>query len=103
MLLHFIAGTNSISELKKSTSVIPYFSFNMFNIFNLTFSDTSASYGMLPINRFRSSPDTPSFSFFSICSCAKCGSKSVIVNIGSSSLSPIFILIFSPLDFTITP
>ena len=36
------AGTNSISELKKSTSVIPYFSFNIFNIFNFTFSLTSS-------------------------------------------------------------
>ena len=41
--------------------------------------------------------------FLQPCSCAKCGSKSVIVNIGSSSFSPIVISIFSPFVFAITP
>ena len=103
ILLHFIAGTSSNSELKKSSSVIPYFLFNMSKTFNLTASGTSAEYGILPINKFKSSPSIPFFNFFSIWSCAKCGNKSVIVNIGSSSFSPIFISIFSPLFFTITP
>ena len=110
------AGTNSNSALNKSDSVIPYFRFNKCNIFNFTFSLTLHCFllfspssllqhenGMLPIRSFKSSPSTPFFSFFSIWSCAKCGSKSVIVNIGSVSFSPISISIFSPFVLTITP
>ena len=103
-LLALNAGITSISELDKSASVIPYFWFNIFKIFNLTFSLASlSSYGILPINTLKSSPSIPFFSFFSICSWAKCGNKSVIVNIGSFSSSPIFTVIFSPFVFTITP
>ena len=68
-LLHLNAGTNSISALKKSLSTIPYFLFSKFNIFNFTFSEISLqSNGILPINKFRFSPSTPSFNFFCICS-----------------------------------
>ena len=103
IVLHFNAGTISNSELKKSISVIPYFLLKIFKIFNFTLSVVSALYGILPINRFKSSPEIPSFNFFSICSCAKCGNKSVIVNTGSFSSSPTFTYIFSPLAFTTTP
>ena len=103
-LLHFSAGTSSISALKKSFSTMPYFLLIIFNMFSFTFSETFSSlYGMLPINRFKFSPSIPSFSFFSIWSCAKCGNKSVIVNIGSSSFSPMLISTFSPFVFTTTP
>ena len=103
ILLQGIAGTNSNSELVKSTSVIPYFSFKIFKIFSLTASVISLSYGMLPTSKFKSSPSIPFFNFFSIWSWAKCGNKSVIVNIGSVSSSPIFISTFSPFALTITP
>ena len=56
-----------------------------------------------PDNMFNSSPCTPSLNFLSICSLAKCGNRSEIVNIGSSSFSPIDTLIFSPSVFTIVP
>ena len=103
-LLALNSGIISNSELCKSASIIPYFWFNIFKIFNFTFSFAFSSwYGILPTNRFNASPSIPFFNFFSIWSCAKCGNKSVIVNIGSFSSSPIFTVIFSPFGFTITP
>ena len=63
------AGTSSSSELTKSFSVIPYLSFNIFNTFSLILSVVfSSPIGILPINKFKSSPAIPSFNFFSICS-----------------------------------
>ena len=97
-------GTNSNSELVKSISFIPYFLFNIFNMFNFTCSALFPSaYGILPTNNVSDSPSTPLFNFFSICSTAKCGKRSVIVNIGSLSSSPIIISTFSPFGFTTTP
>ena len=102
-VLALYAGTNSNSELAKSSSTIPYLLFNIAKIFSFTLSGISSSKGILPIKRFKSSPFIASFNFKFSCSFAKCGNKSVTVKIGSLSSSPIFTSIFSPFPFTITP
>ena len=59
--------------------------------------------GILPINKAKFSPFMASDTFFCCCSFAKCGNRSVIVNTGSFSFSPIDIVSFSPFAFIITP
>ena len=71
-LLALNAGTSSNSELTKSLSVIPYFSFNIFKIFNFTLWESfSSPKGILPTNKFKFSPGIASLNFLSDCSTAK--------------------------------
>ena len=56
-------------------------------IFSLHFSST-VSLGTEPISTFMPSPLMTSVAFLVICSEARCGSRSVMTNFGSSGLSP---------------
>ena len=97
------AGTISNSADKKSSSSKPYCSFKTCNTYACTPSLSSPLTGRLPIRRSNCSPSTTLAAFFSICSCPKCGNKSVTQNTGSVGLSPMANSTTEPSRFTTTP
>ncbi len=105
----FPAGTISSSAESRSCSSISYVSARILMIFALSasfssFSSSSrCSMGRFPIRRSRLSPVTTSAAFFVICSPARCTSRSVITNTGSSSFSPMLTLTTVPSFLAITP
>ena len=90
----FPEGTISSSAERKSSSSMPYDSERILRIFAFSASFSSfsrsslCSIGWFPIRRSRFSPVTTSVAFFVICSPARCTSRSVMTNTGSSSFSP---------------
>ena len=97
------AGTISNSADIRSSFSISYVSFNSFSICATTASFSSPQSGALPTKISRASPSMTDAAVFSICLDPRCGRRSVIANIGSSSFSPITTLNFVPSFFTTTP
>ena len=84
------AGTAQSSAVSKSHSLMPYFSNRIFMIASFTRSLTlSSSWGQEPRRMLSCSPSTISPAGFFIWFWARWGSRSVMMNDGSSSFSPI--------------
>ena len=92
--------------MSRMPAMTPSLAFSLFSSFSFSlfsFSSLDRKMGLLPMIRSRASPSMTLDAFFSICSPARCTSRSEIKNTGSSSFSPTFTSMVVPSFFTTTP
>ena len=89
--------------MSRMPALMASLAFSLSSFLSSSFSSLVRTMGLLPMIRSRASPSMTLEAFFSICSPARCTSRSDMKNTGSSSFSPMFISIVVPSFFTTTP